>query len=75
MADEPGYGDWRALELAIKDAAKKKSQQAGAGISAATVDAQIRQARYDRFLSRVFADGEESEPSMRPSVRCRRWSP
>ena len=29
--------------------------------SAATVDAQIRQARFDRFLLRVFADGEESE--------------
>lgn len=61
MVDEAGYGDWRALELAIKDAAKKKARQAGGGISAATVDAQIRQARYDRFLSRVFADGEESE--------------
>jgi len=61
MADEAGYGDWRALELAIKDAAKKKARQEGAGVSAATVDAQIRQARYDRFLSRVFADGEESE--------------
>ena len=61
VAEEPGYGDWRSLELAIKDAAKKKAQQAGAGVSSATVDAQIRQARYDRFLSRVFADGEASE--------------
>lgn len=61
MAEEKGYGDWRSLELAIKEAAKKKAQQAGAGISAVTVDAQIRQARYDRFLSRVFADGEASE--------------
>lgn len=58
---ESGYGDWRSLELAIKDAAKKKAKQEGAGISATTVDAQIRQARYDRFLSRVFADREASE--------------
>jgi hypothetical protein len=39
-----GYGDWRSLELAIKDAAKKAARQAGPGISAASVDAQIRQA-------------------------------
>lgn len=61
MADADGYGDWRSLELAIKDAAKKAAQEAGSGISAATVDAQVRQARYDRFLSRVFAEGEASE--------------
>lgn len=61
MTEEPSYGDWRSLELAIKDAAKKKARHEGTGISAATVDAQIRQARYDRFLSRVFADSEASE--------------
>lgn len=61
MGEEPAYSDWRSLELAIKDAAKKKAKQDGTGISAATVDAQIRQARYDRFLSRVFADGDASE--------------
>jgi hypothetical protein len=60
-AGHEGYGDWRSLELAIKDAAKKTARQAGPGISAASVDAQIRQARFDRFLSRVFADGEQSE--------------
>jgi len=60
-AEHNGYRDWRSLELAIKDAAKKAAQQAGQGVSAATVDAQIRQARFDRFLSRVFAEGEESE--------------
>ena len=38
------YGDWRSLELAIKDAAKKAARQAGPGISAASIDAQIRQA-------------------------------
>jgi hypothetical protein len=62
--EEPGregYGDWRSLELAIKDAAKKTAAQAGPGVSAASVDAQVRQARYDRFLSRVFAEGEQSE--------------
>lgn len=61
MTEESVYGDWRSLELAIKDAAKKKARSEGAGVSAVTVDAQIRQARYDRFLSRVFADGETSE--------------
>jgi hypothetical protein len=61
VTDHESYADWRSLELAIKDAAKKAAQQAGPGVSAATVDAQIRQARYDRFLSRVFARGEESE--------------
>lgn len=61
MTDHESYPDWRSLELAIKDGAKKAAQQAGPDVSAATVDAQIRQARYDRFLSRVFARGEESE--------------
>lgn len=60
-AEQGRYGDWRSLELAIKDAAKKAARQAGPGISAASVDAQIRQARFDRFLSRVFAEGEQSE--------------
>ena len=61
MTERGGYGDWRSLELAIKEAAKQAAREAGAGVSAATVDAQIRQARFDRFLSRVFAAGEESE--------------
>lgn len=61
MNGHDGYGDWRSLELAIKGAAKKAARDAGPGVSAATVDAQIRQARFDRFLSRVFADGEQSE--------------
>jgi hypothetical protein len=60
-AEHGRYGDWRSLELAIKDAAKMAARQAGPGISAASVDAQIRQARFDRFLSRVFAEGEQSE--------------
>ncbi|WP_020393312.1 nucleotidyl transferase AbiEii/AbiGii toxin family protein [Kribbella catacumbae] len=61
MAEHEGYASWRSLELAIKDAAKKAAQQAGPGVSAASVDAKIRQARFDRFLSRVFAQGEQSE--------------
>lgn len=56
-----GYGDWRSLELAIKDAAKKAAAQADPRIKAAGVNAQIKQARFDRFLSRVFAEGEDSE--------------
>jgi len=60
-AGPEAYGDWRSLELAIKDAAKKAASQAGPGVSAASVDAQVRQARFDRFLSRVFAEGEQSE--------------
>lgn len=61
MTDPEAYGDWRSLELAMKEAARKAAKTAGPGISAAKVDAQIRQARFDRFLSRVFAQGEESE--------------
>jgi hypothetical protein len=61
VADHSGYADWRSVELAIKEAARKAALQAGPGVSAATVDAQIRQARFDRFLSRVFTDGNQSE--------------
>lgn len=61
MSDTTGYGDWRALELAIKDAARRTAASEGASIGAGTVSAQIRQARYDRFLSRVFAQGDASE--------------
>ena len=61
MADRSGYADWHSIERAIKEAAKKAARQAGPGVSAETVDAQIRQPRFDRFLSRVFADGDRSE--------------
>lgn len=60
-ADETSYRDWRSLELAIKDSARAAVRQAGPGHGAATVDARIRQARFDRFLCRVFASGEDSE--------------
>lgn len=59
--DQHAYGDWWSLERAIKDAARKAARQAGPRVSAATVDARLRQARFDRFLSRVFAEGENSE--------------
>jgi hypothetical protein len=45
-AEQGRDGDWRSLELAIKDAAKKAARQAGPAINAASVDAQIRQARF-----------------------------
>jgi hypothetical protein len=61
VTEHEGYDSWRSLALAIKDAAKKAAQQAGPRVSAASVDAKIRQARFDRFLSRVFAHGEQSE--------------
>ncbi|MFE6647388.1 nucleotidyl transferase AbiEii/AbiGii toxin family protein [Nocardioides sp. NPDC057772] len=61
MTDQETYRDWRSLELAIKEAAKKAAKAAGPNVSAARIDAQIRQARFDRFLCRVFADGEHSE--------------
>ena len=43
-AEHQGYGDWRSLAPAIKDAATKAARDAGPGISAATVDAQIHPA-------------------------------
>jgi hypothetical protein len=46
--------------MAIKYIAKEAARKAGPGISAG-VGARIRQARFDRFLSRVFAEGERSE--------------
>ncbi|MBC7277879.1 nucleotidyl transferase AbiEii/AbiGii toxin family protein [Nocardioides sp.] len=61
MTEQETYRDWRSLELAIKEAAKKTAKAAGPSVSAARIDAQIRQARFDRFLSRVFAAGEHSE--------------
>jgi hypothetical protein len=57
VSDSAAYDNWRSLALAIKEASKRTSREAGAGISAATVDTQIRHARYDRLLSRVFVHG------------------
>jgi len=51
------YCDWRAVEMAIKEAAK------GASLAdpSRQVGDLIRQAHYDRFLRRVFSDGPASE--------------
>jgi hypothetical protein len=61
MTEHGDHVDWPSLERAIKDAAKKAAQQTGPGVSPASVDAQIRQARFDRFLTRVVAQGKQSE--------------
>lgn len=61
MTEESSYGDWPAVQSALKDAARRKAKQEGPVAGATTVDAQLRQARFDRFLSRVFADEEASE--------------
>jgi hypothetical protein len=57
MSDKEPYGDWPSLSRAIKEAAKK-AVEAGA---TTTVDSLIRQAYFDRFLTRVFAEGEGSD--------------
>ena len=54
---EPGYPDARAVESAIKDAAKN----AHTADPSRQVGDLIRQAYYDRFLCRVFSDSEDSE--------------
>lgn len=53
---EPGYPDARAVESAIKDAAKS----AHAADPTRQIGDLIRQAYYDRFLCRVFSDTETS---------------
>ncbi|WP_307816617.1 nucleotidyl transferase AbiEii/AbiGii toxin family protein [Nocardioides limicola] len=57
---EGGYANWRALELATKEAAKRRERDTGSTAPSVRLDAQIQQARFDRFLTRVFADGEQS---------------
>ncbi|KJQ53839.1 nucleotidyl transferase AbiEii/AbiGii toxin family protein [Microbacterium sp. SA39] len=52
------YRSWRGVSQAIKTEA---SRAAKSGESSLTVSEQIVQANHDRFLSRIFADGEESE--------------
>ena len=54
---DPGYPDARAVESAIKDAAKN----AHAADPSRQVGDLIRQACYDRFLCRVFSASEDSE--------------
>lgn len=54
--NEP-YGSWTAIAQAIKAAATQAARAPGAR----DVATQIRQAQFDRFLSRIFADGRDSE--------------
>ena len=51
------YSSPRAVASAIKDAADK----AHAADPSRQVDDLIRQAHHDRFLCRVFSDGDESD--------------
>lgn len=68
--------DWRSLELAMKAAAAKETaREAGPGVSAAAEDAQIRQARFDRFLSRVFAAGEVGVAAQVCGMSMLAWAP
>lgn len=60
MADLPGYPDWRALEQAIKDAARRDTHENGSR-GASAVDARMRQARFDRSPCRVFAECDQSD--------------
>jgi len=57
MTGLEGYRDWRAVEMAIKDAAKAASQ----ADPSRQVGDLVRQAHYDRFLCRVFSEGDASE--------------
>ncbi|GAA1162817.1 nucleotidyl transferase AbiEii/AbiGii toxin family protein [Nesterenkonia sandarakina] len=53
MTSRDTYSSWKALASALKEAAKKDST--------ASVDAHMRFAVSDRFLSRVFASSEDNE--------------
>lgn len=57
-SEEESYRSWQGVSQAIKTEA---SRAAKSGESGLTVTEQIVQANHDRFLSRVFADGDESE--------------
>lgn len=57
-SQEESYRSWQGVSQAIKTEA---SRAAKSGESGLTVTEQIVQANHDRFLSRVFADGDESE--------------
>jgi len=58
------YRDWTAISRAIKAAARKAVHEG----AAMDLDAQIRLAYFDRFLVRVFADGEDSEWMLKGGV-------
>lgn len=54
---DAGYSSWTALIAAFKATAAKAVKDG----STHDVNAQLIQVRFDRFLSRVFSDGAESE--------------
>jgi hypothetical protein len=58
VTDASGYADWRAVEQATKDAAKRA--RAAAGSDGLTLEQHLLQARFDRFLCRVF-DGDGAD--------------
>ncbi|MFH8253087.1 nucleotidyl transferase AbiEii/AbiGii toxin family protein [Microbacterium sp. B2969] len=58
MAEEAGYRSWQGISQAIKAEAARAAKT---GDSNLNVNEQIVQANHDRFLSRVFADGQDSE--------------
>lgn len=55
MSEESPYSNWQGVEQAMKAAAAASASSSGAGVG----DLLVR-ARFDRFLSRVFAAGESS---------------
>ena len=55
---EAGYRSWQGIAQAIKTEAGRAAKS---GESSLNVTEQIMQANHDRFLSRVFADGRNSE--------------
>ncbi|MDR2253016.1 MAG: nucleotidyl transferase AbiEii/AbiGii toxin family protein [Bifidobacteriaceae bacterium] len=55
MSVDGGYAGWRAVEQAIKQAAKRAHE----ADPTREVEDIIRQAHHDRFLCRVFADGTD----------------
>lgn len=55
---DAGYSSWRGIAQAIKTEADRAAKS---GESSLNVNEQIVQANHDRFLSRVFADGQDSE--------------
>ncbi len=57
MRESEAYASPHAVEQAIKSAAK----QANTENPTLRIDDLIRQAHFDRFLCRIFSEGEESE--------------
>lgn len=58
MAEEGAYRTWAGISQAIKTEATRITKS---GQSSLNLNEQILQANHDRLLSRVFADGDESE--------------